>query len=263
MAAEAPDIPAAVGFSELLRSSWRIFTSLLGRLFGLMFTIALIELAATIGARLLVGQDADSFGVALFGIAPLTLQIVLSSLAVGWGATVVADWLAGQSASTRAALAANRPLWKELLAAALMATLAAMFALLILQGAILFIFTLFFGPPIVAQVISLEAKPLQVALPRARQLGRGQLGRVFSYLLGISLGLGLLQALLPALIASSVQPLGDLGQVIVFIAISGVTAAIALTFFAVVTTVAYFDLRARLEDYGPEDLKSERGPLGS
>jgi hypothetical protein len=258
MAADAPDIPGPVGFSDLLRASWRIFTALQSRLFGLMLLIALVELGTTIGARVIVGDEPDSFGIALFGLAPLTLQIVLSSLAIGWGASVVADWLAGEPASTRDALRDSRPLMKELLAAALMATLAALFATLIMQAAALFIFALFFGPPIIAQIITLEAKPLSVAIPRWRQMGKGQMGRVFSYLLSVALGLGLLQALLPLLIASTAGPLGDAGQLTVYIASSGLIAAVELTFFAVVTTVAYFDLRARFEEYGPNELRAER-----
>jgi hypothetical protein len=37
-----------------------------------------------------------------------------------------------------------------------------------------------------------------------------------------------------------------------------VVTAIALAFFSAATTVAYFDLRARAENYGPDELRAER-----
>jgi hypothetical protein len=255
----APEIPAPVGFSSLLTTSWWIFRGHFGTLFKLMLSVVALDWLVRLISLAIADSDSQSLAVTFVALLPLVLRVTLGGLAMAVASTFIADSLAGESASLRRALRSCRPLMKELVAAAMFGALLGMLFVFGLQGIGLLLQTLFYGPPLIAQVIALEAKSFQAATPRVREMGRGQLGRLLGYLLAVTLGTGLILVLLPLIIASSSEALGEAGQLGVYVLVSVTLGAAALAFFSAVSTVAYFDLRARFEDYGPKELKAERG----
>jgi len=257
--AAAPEIPAPVGFGSLLSSSWWVVRSLFGTLMKVMLAVVAVEWLIFVLVLAVAESDSPGFAVAFAALLPLVVRVTLGGLGVALGATIIADSLAGEAVSARAAVRSCRPLMRELLAAALFGALLGMLIVFASQGAGLLFLPLFYGPPLIAQVIALEARPFQMATARVREMGRGQLARIFGYLLFVAVLIGLIVAVVPRLIASPAEGLGEAGQLGVFVLLSVVLSAVALAFFAAVSTVAYFDLRARFENYGPDDLKAERG----
>lgn len=255
----APEIPAPVGFASLITSSWWIVRAHLGTLFKLMLLFVAVDWLLFLLALAVAESDVAGFAVAFAALLPLVVRIALGGLGVAAGATVIGDALAGEPISVRKALDTCRPLLKELLAASLFGALIGMLIVFASQGAGVLFLPLFYGPPLIAQVIALEARPFQMATTRVREMGRGQLARIFGYLLSVALFIGLMVSVVPQVIAALAEGLGDAAQLASLVLASVLLSAAALAFFSAVSTVAYFDLRARFEDYGPKELKAERG----
>ena len=254
-----PDIPAPVGFTSLISSSWWLLRSLFGAMFRPMLAIVAVEWLALLLALVVADADPAGMAAAFADLVRLMVRVTTSGLGVALGAAIIADGVAGEPASARRALRMCRPLLRELLAAALFGALLAMLFVFATQGLALLLMPLFFGPPLIVQVIALEAKPFQLATRRVREIGRGQLARIFGYLLAVALFISLVVVVVPQVVAALGAGLGDAGQLGLWVLSSIVLSAIALAFFSAVTTVAYFDLRARAENYGLEELKADRG----
>jgi hypothetical protein len=228
-------------------------------MFWPMLAIVAVEWLSLLLALVVANADPAGITAAFAALVPLMVRVTTSGLGVALGAAIIADALAGEPVSARTAIRTSRPFGKELLAAALLGALLAMIFVFLSQGLTLLLLPLFYGPPLVAQVIVLEAKPFQLATGRVREIGRGHLARMFGYLTAVALFMGLVGVVIPRVIASLVAGLGDAGQLALLVSTSMVLSAIALAFFSAVTTVAYFDLRARAENYGLEELRAERG----
>ena len=255
----APEVPAPVGFGSLISTSWWIVRSHFGALFRPLLVVVAMEWPAWLLASIVANVDPAGIAASFAVLIPLIVRVTSHGLGVALGAAIIADGIAGENASARCAVRKGRPLFKETLAASMFGALLAMVFMVLSQGLTLLLLPLFFGPPLIAQVIVLEAKPFQLATRRVREIGRGQLARIFGYLMAVALFIGLVVFILPRVFATSVEPLGDIVQLASFVLFSIVLSAIALAFYAAATTVAYFDIRARAEDYGLEELKAERG----
>lgn len=255
-----PELPAPVGFQGLLAASFSIFRELFRPLILCFLGLSAAAVALRIASRSAAGamRSSDSLVVGLGTIGPIAFQVTLMSLGVAIAAVVVADHIAGNPVSLGAALRSSRPLWKELVAAALFAALIALGVSVLLAFVTLFFISMFYGPTLAAHAVALEAKPLQFALARARELARGQWLRIIPFLFCIALGLGLVAAYGQVPVALVVRGMPESVQIAAFLA--GRIALDTLTgaFFAVVSVILYFDLRARAEDYGPAELKAER-----
>ena len=243
-----------------MRATFRVFGALFGKLFGFFIaTSAVSTLLRLLSQSAAIANDSsDSLYVGLGTIAPVAVQVVLGSLATAIAAMVVADFVAGETPSVRESIRSARPLIREMFAAALLAALICLGVSVALVFTSLIFVTLFYGPLIVAQVISLEAMPLQRALGRSRDLARGQWLRVLPYLFCIALGVGLAGyfGLYPVFLALRGAPDGF--QVLVFSAARVVLEALGGSLFAVAAAILYLDLRARKEDFGLQELRAER-----
>jgi hypothetical protein len=228
-----------------------------------MVAIVSVEWLSLLLALVVANADPASMAAAFAALVPLMVRVTTYGIGVAIGAATIADSLAGEHPSARTAIRKSRPLLKEVLAAALFGALLAMVFVFLSQGLTLLLLPLFFGPPLIAQVIVLEAKPFQLATRRVRELGRGQLARIFGYLMAVALFIGLVVVIVPRLIAATADPLGEGVQLGLLVVFSIALSALALAFYSAVTTVAYFDIRARAEDYGLEELKAERGSATS
>ena len=223
-----------------------------------MLAIVAVEWLSLLAALVVANTDPAGMAAAFAALIPLMVRVISSGLGVALGAAIIADGLAGEPVSARAAIRTSRPYLKEILAAAMFGALLALIFVFLSQGLALLLMPLFYGPPLIAQVIVLEAKPFQLATRRVRELGRGQFARTFGYLTAVALGIGLTGVLVPRLIASLAASFGDAGQLGLLVLASMVLGAMGLAFFSAATTVAYFDLRARAENYGLEELRAER-----
>ena len=166
---------------------------------------------------------------------------------------VLIDHIAGERTSLSEARTRIRPLTAQLLAAGLYAAVLTLPGRFLPTPIIMFpsLMLTLIGPPIVVQVIAHERKTLQEALHRARSLWRRQLLRVFLYLLSIALGLSLVWVVLVLVAQGALASSG-----VEFSALSGILFALgagalfglSLPLMITTSTLAYIDLRARVEE---------------
>jgi hypothetical protein len=252
-------LPGPLSFSGLVASSWRSYISLFGRLLivgFVCFAIAdLIEIAVLSVTPL--SREASLFGSLRF-LFPLSMYVLLGSFMTALVSVAVADGTAGLSVSVGTMWRGVRAVFKEVIASNLLAVVVAL-SLVVLLAAFPFLFLpLFFGPPLVVHAVTLERKRLQEGVPRMRALARGNWGRTILYLLSVALGARLLQGAVLDGMWSLTASLVTVLRAIVFVFSRVLIEAATASFVAVVGTFLYFDLRARLEDYGPEELRAER-----
>ncbi|MDQ3870258.1 MAG: hypothetical protein M3301_01415 [Chloroflexota bacterium] len=254
-AAGARNLPAPLGFGSLMAEAWRIYRAIFVPALVVSFCAFFIATTLQIVTRTVAANTGSrSIAAGLGVLAPLVIYSALGSLTVALVAIAVADHIGGLKPTVRKTVGKARPVNKEMLAAALLAALFTMMLVIALAGIPGLFMSLFFGPPLVAQAITLEGLRLQAAVPRVRELARSNWGRVLAYLFCTALGIGLLQFYAVQLTASVGSAALALAVIIVGILIQALTTA----FFAVVSTLTYFDLRARKENMGPDELRAER-----
>lgn len=189
--------PGSLSFSTILAYSSRLYRAHLRTLFGLF---ALIALVMTAVPSLFVFDFAENVALPLYLLLAVVLPAVLAS--IGFGLTASLLWnrqrtgLAAEMhpVTLRGVIDELGRHRNELLASALLSGMIALAVALFLGGLGLLLLGLFFGPPILVQVITVERKSMQEAWGRTRQLLRRKLARVLLYLLTVSLGIGLLSA---------------------------------------------------------------------
>lgn len=234
-------------FTTVLAGSWRLYSANLRSLFGLF---ALISLVITIVPTLVVFEIAASIALPLYLLIGVVLPSVLAS--IGFGLTAVVLWNRSRTGldaefhptTVRGALSSLGSQRKELLASALLSGMIGL-ALAVFLGFLgLLLQALFFGPPVLVQVIALERLTLQQAWPRARVLIKGATPRVVLYLLTIVLGIGLLSALTLSLLAELLGGIEETARFAVLSALQIFAVGLTLPLLACASFVIYRHLRA-------------------
>jgi hypothetical protein len=253
------DFPAEMSFGELFVATFRVYKSVFLRVFPVIFAAILLANLLVISILISIPPDTEStiaggFIYVLF----FSRLLIPGSISIGVAAAASADAIAGQPVTARRSLSALRGVLKDAIAASLLALIIFLILFGLLQGFPGLFNYLFYGPPLVMQLIVLERVRLQQAIPRARQLGKGFWLRTFTYLFCVALGLVLLrdialQALLPTL-----GPLIDEVQQFVQLIPLAAIEAVMTGFFGVLATLIYFDLRGRKEEYGIDELRADR-----
>ena len=202
---------------------------------------------------LLVFDIAEGMALPLYLLLAIVLPTVLAS--IGFGLAAIVLWNRGRTGldadfhptTARGALAGLGSIRKELLACALLAGMInlAMAVFLGLLG--LLLLGLFFGPPILVQVVALERKPLQEAWPRARALLKGRTPRVLLYLLAIALGIGLLSAVTLNVLAQLTESMPDAASYAVLSVLQILAVGLTIPLLACASFVCYRALRAEDE----------------
>jgi hypothetical protein len=261
-------LPARLGFSGLLRTSGRLyrdnFVSLLGVFVPLAvaFLVVIAPLLLLPDGQIVLGDGTPTPVLVLVALALTVVPLVVGGIVVATTAVLLTERIVGNSMGVAAAYRCVRPLLSALVSAGLVATILSVVLRELLPPVAFFVQPLLYGPAIVVQVIALEGSQLRAALTRARDLLRKEALRIFMYLFAISLGVSLLNVLLPAVAtiglgdvnAVSFLALGSLVQIVV--------AILMLPFVATAMLVAYLDLRASKEDLTLDELVTERANTG-
>lgn len=255
----APDAFPEPGFSGAIAAAWRLYRDALRLLLGPFLLLSAVATALSLGGRALAADLESSPGlqVGLVLFLPVVSFVTAGSIGVAASGPLLADRAAGRRTSFLGAFGASRGRLRNMLAAGLFASLLALCVMAIFTPAVFLLLSpsLFYGPPVVAFAVSLEGVTLQAGLTRARSLLKGSWLRVFGILLTTALGIGLLQVSASQL--AVVLPEGGLRDV-GFILTQVVSDALLLPFVASISFVVYLDLRARLDDFGLEQLVKER-----
>lgn len=238
---------------RLLRTSFRSV--------ALSFCLVGVFIAVFAAAGGTLADTADSVDflyVVLY--AQLIALPLLGSLVSARTSRVMALSLAGRNISLRDAGAGLRGYRSHLFAAAMLAsflTLALTFAMGLL-GAFLGSH-LMLGPPVLAQVISLERATFSEAWMRMKELARGQALRTFLYLLCGALMVVMAEILISGIIFSILSAAIDEGvAVVVNTPIAGIVSGFGLALMSAFTLESYLELRARQdEDFDFEELATE------
>jgi hypothetical protein len=232
----------------LTRQSWQLYRGNLRALFLVYLPFAVLTAALFFALVSAVTVRADN--VVLLILAREVLRLAFSSLGVAAVVLVVADRLAGKPGSVRESLRETMSFGSTILAGSLLAAF----------PYILTFFTfgpymtpllrqMFVGPPIVITAIVLERRRLWDALSRARGLLETHWSRILLYLITISAAVGIVDFLaqwgLQTLVDSAPLGVGYSVAIVVSIALP----ALVMPYIACVWLVAYFDLRARAEDF--------------
>jgi hypothetical protein len=106
------------------------------------------------------------------------------------------------------------------------------------------IFHLFLGPPLIAQAVAVEGRPLRKAWTQVQTITRRRLARVLLYLLNIALLVGIAALLLVGGLTASVTSAPAGVETLVFILSQSVLLGALAAFMAVFETVLYLDLGA-------------------
>lgn len=107
---------------------------------------------------------------------------------------------------------------------------------------------IFYGPPILVQVLLLEGVGYQVAGMRARSLLGGQWARMIGYLATIAIGIAMIYGAVPFFLVRTFEGmLSGPGLLVVHSVVGGGLLGLMFGFLATAMTVLYYDLDARIE----------------
>jgi hypothetical protein len=186
-------------------------------------------------------------------LAQIVLPVVIGTFAMAVSSVIYDEAVAGRTIAVREAFDRIRPLNRDVLVSGLFASMIAIWAVIVLAQFGFVLMPLFFGPPILIQVIALERLTLRPARTRAREILKGQTARVIVYLLVIALGIGLLgTAALSAFLAIADRGGSDLLLAGVFSVVQIVVAAFMLPFLAASSYVCYSAV-VELEEPSPAE----------
>jgi hypothetical protein len=260
------DLPAPQGFGDLLKNTWTQYRTNFLPLFilfiplGAAFFIAIAPLLIFSGDSIGTGAADTSLSTSVTLAVLTVLPIIVGGIGVATGTVLVTDRLVGYATTAPGAFRKIRPHLSALFVAGLASSLLSILLQLVLPPFAFFMHPLLYGPAIVVQVIALEGADLKVAMARAGKLLGGEKVRVFANLFAVSLGVSILNLLLPGLAGTALNAIsnevvsrtaGTLLEILV-------TAAL-VPLVAVAMLVAYFDLRARKENLDSAELATERG----
>ncbi|MDQ4095257.1 MAG: hypothetical protein M3174_03500 [Actinomycetota bacterium] len=213
----------------------------------LIFGLGLADVAVVFSLE--ADAVTTAIGIALYFALPF-----VGSILVARAARIMAPALAGQRVSFGRAGRGLRGALPHVFAAAMISTLLT-FVLSQLDPVLLARVAPFLviGPPVLAQVLAIERRPLGEAWRRTRELVTGQALRVFLYLLCMALAVAMFRELLVGLVFQATRGLGDAGllSALAFTILTG----LGLSFMAAAGLVTYLDCRTRTETYALEDLK--------
>jgi hypothetical protein len=246
--AAAAEIPSPVLLAGMVRQAWGLYVSNLGALFLAFLPFVALTAAIFFGIVASVTLKADN--VLFLILVRDLIRIVMSSLGVAAAVILVADRLAGRPGSVRASLRETIGFAPTIVLGALLAVLPYIVTFFmfgpymapLLRG-------MFVGPPIVITAIVLERRALRGALSRARELLDLNWSRMLLYLITVAAGVGLVDFLIQWGLQGVSAGAGDVVTYSLAVVVSVLVPAIVLPFVACVWLIAYFDLRARAEDF--------------
>ena len=238
----------------MARQAWRLYRSNFAALF--LSVLPFVVLTAAIFFALVTSITLRADNVLLVVLARDLMRLVFSSFAVAVAVVVVADRLAGKEGSVRGALREVTGSAPSIFLGAGLSSLPYIFTFFMFGPYMApFLRELFVGPPVVITVIVLERARIGAALTRARELLDKNWSRMLLYLITVAAGVGLVdfviqQSAIRAVSAAATDVVGL--SLAVFVSV--VVPAVLLPFVACVWLIAYFDLRARAEDFDEQAM---------
>ena len=257
------DIPSRVGFGGLLGQAWKLYATTWRRQF-LLFAPLLVVVFALQGAVIGgIAQDDKPAATQVLALILLDalLPALVGSLLVAGSHVIIVDRLVGRRlapADSLRTLTRVRP--QLLLSGVLSMTLEMTFFLLRLSNLLFVVW----GPPVIVSSIALEGVALSEALQLMRKRMQGSWLRIIASLVAITLIVATTSLIVSfsAVVAATAPFAGRPSGNPVFVrAIFGLVFGLTLPYLAAAMLVAYFDGRARTEDFGLSTIAAERAAM--
>jgi hypothetical protein len=251
--AEHSTFDAPLNFSRTAREAWRFYRLRPLPLFCLFAATYLFS--AVVGAAISTLGRGDA-GQALGGIAVNVMLPIWGSIATAVACIVMHDAWIGQTTGLRSALSSLGGSWKEVLSAALLASVA-----VVICSTILFVLVqtplallslllipalpiLLFGPPILIHSVTLERLLLVQAWPRARALMSGNWGRLLGHWGLLMLAIGI------AVLVSNLIPRVFGAGGFVLAAVTVLAYGVLIPYVVAFVLVSFLDVRAQHDGKG-------------
>ncbi|CAN5731379.1 hypothetical protein BH24ACT26_BH24ACT26_19550 [soil metagenome] len=240
--AEAPaGPPGPLSFTEMIREAWRLYRMrplVVIPIFAALYLCVALLAVSVAGQDRLAGSGRIVVGIAFqFGV-PLA-GTILTALAV----VVMHDESVGNSSSLGSAWSGLAALWKELLAAALLAAIVSL-VLYVPPLSIIAVYigssglsAVLFGPPLVIHAMVLERRSLAQSWVRTRALMQGNWARVLLYWLTIALTVTVVGGLLTV-------PAQSVGTTTLLL-VNGLILGVLVPYVAAFVLASYLDVRAQ------------------
>jgi hypothetical protein len=250
-------IPSPVLLGGMARQSWRLYRANLGALF--LSFLPFVVFAAALFYVVVISITLEARNILLLVLSRDVLHIVVASFGVAVAIVVVTDRLAGLPGRVGAAMRETFRSAPTIVLLSIVAAVPYCLTFFILGP---FLRELFVGPPVVISAVVLERKRIGDALNRGRELLAENWSRTLLYLITFAAGIGLLdfviqQFALRAVTAASTDLIGY----VLAIGVSVVVPSIVVPYIACAWLIAYFDLRARTEDFDEPALVALRTEL--
>ena len=248
-AASPPSLEGPLNFSGIAREAWRYYRLrplvLIG-LFSVTYLLAGLLLSA------LSRPETAEVGQILVGVTLSLVLPIAGSLVAAVALVVVHDTSVGRASGIRQAAAGLRPFWRELIGAALLASLVTLIVSTVLRVLLVTPFALLafllltalppllFGPPIVMHAVVLEGRPLVEAWGRARGLMAGNWRRLIGYWVLLALAVGL-----AVVFVGSLYVMAFGGNDLLLGALNALTSGALIPYLVMFVLVSFLDLRAQ------------------
>jgi hypothetical protein len=244
-------------FLGLVATSWRFYSARFRPLVLLFALLGLLILVFPLVGLLDMPEQVD-IAVSLF--TAYAMPAIIASYGVAVAAAILDRYLADQEIGVGEARRQLRPDLKNLLSAALLSGMIGLLSVTILGPLGFILLPLFFGPPMLMQVVALERLPVAEAWARTRALMRGHWARVLTYLLTITMGTGLLGASAVGLTLNVLDGSGDVSRAIGYSIVTVLFVALTYPFIATAQFIAYADIAALVAEAAesPRKVKYER-----
>ncbi|MGI8774380.1 MAG: hypothetical protein ACR2KQ_05090 [Actinomycetota bacterium] len=251
---QQPVISRPLNFTALVASAGRLYSRNARRLMPLFAGIGLFISILPVFFFFDLPEGAI---IPIYLFVQVAVPAVLAGLGIAVASAVMEAELNGRPATVRAGISWIRGHFREILAAALLGGMLAIFVAVFLGILSFMLIYLFFGPPIVIQVVALERARLQAAWPRTKELMKGHWLRVFMYLFTIGLGIALMQSLALALTNGAIQELARPGRAVLVNLANLMVIAVAMPYLAAASFALYKDLVWRREQVNGPDATQD------
>lgn len=240
-----PAIPSPLNFTSLVASAARLYQRHGRRLMALFAAIGVL---ISLLPALFFFELPEGAVIPVYLFVQVAIPAVMVSLGIAVSAVVMHGNEDGGSATVTGAIASVRSHLRQSLAAALLAGMLSIFIAVFLGILSFILIYLFFGPPILIQVVTLEKARLQSAWPRMKALMKGHWVQVIMYLFVIGLGIALMQSLTLAVVTTAVQDVERWARTVIVNIANLAVIALAMPFLAATGYALYKDLVHRSEE---------------
>ncbi|MGH2753136.1 MAG: hypothetical protein ACRDLB_01765 [Actinomycetota bacterium] len=232
-------------FSGIIASAGRLQAACLRQT---LIPLAVLSLFLSLTPVLLALDAADNLLLPLAFLLIVVLPTVLFSFAFGVISVALDDLVEGHTPSFRRAYRTLAPRRRDVLVGALLAGMLSLTLAALLLPLWPLFKVLFFGPPVLVQVVALEGHDVRGGWPRLQALMRGHWARIIMCLIAVSLGIALLENTALGVAAQMLEDAPRAVALAILLPMQMLLVGFLYSFAAAVGYVCYYDVRARAED---------------